>query len=176
MKLLIASDIHGCIEQLDFIIQKFFELDADKLILLGDLCHAGFNYFGLTSNTQEILNKLSMLTEKLILLKGNCDTATDELYSPVGLLNEYELKMNGRNLYFHHGHKPFKNNSFKEGDICFSGHSHRSQIILMNGVYFCNPGSLAFPRGYSVKSYMVIDESTIKLYSLTGLIKEEFLR
>ena len=110
MKLMIASDIHGYLDNTKALIKKFEMHKADKLIILGDIYH-GYSY----QDTNEMVNLFSKLCTKLYLLRGNCDSDYDEDISPVGLLKELVLEFNNRHIYFNHVSLPH----FQQGQLLF---------------------------------------------------------
>lgn len=170
MKLLIASDIHGNLENTIKLLDKFKNHNADKLIILGDIYH-GYSY----SDSREMANLFSEYCNRLILIKGNCDSTYDLNYSPVGLLNEYIVEFKNRHIYFNHGHMGYPHVNFNVGDIYCHGHTHINDIGNYNGVIICNPGSISLPRGGSVASYMIIDEDGIHIYNFKDVIIKELL-
>lgn len=171
MKLMIASDIHGDLDNTKRLIRKFEEQKADKLIILGDIYH-GYSY----QDTYEMVNLFSKLCTKLYLLRGNCDSDYDEDISPVGLLKELKIELGRRNIYFNHGHQGFPKASFNPGDIYCHGHTHIPSIRQLDQIIVCNPGSVSLPRGGSKSSYMVIEENGIYIYDFSDhlLIKHIF--
>lgn len=172
MKLLIASDIHGNLENTKRLLEKFTTSKADYLIILGDIYH-GYSY----EDSREMMNLFSHICQKLYLLRGNCDSDYDNEMSPVGLLKELKMKIGNRMIYFNHGHTGFPNAQFNPGDIYCHGHTHISEITNYHDIIVCNPGSISLPRGGTKASYMIIDEKQIILYDFCdNIIKVYDLR
>lgn len=165
MKILVASDIHGSIENTLILINKFNEHLADRMIILGDI-YQGYNF----EDSNKIANAFSKITQKLYLLRGNCDFLEFDHISPVGLLNQFDMKINSRNIYFNHGHRGIPNVNFNKGDIYCHGHTHINDISFYHDIIICNPGSVTLPRGGSVASYMIIDETGIYIYDFSDTI------
>ena len=170
MKILVASDIHGNLENTKILIDKFHEFKADRLIILGDI-YPGYSY----EESLEISNLFSHICTKLYLIRGNCDNYYFDRHSPVGLLEEFSMKINNRNIYFNHGHKGFPNAQFKEKDIYCHGHTHINDISLYHGIIICNPGSVSLPRGGTKASFMIIDDSGIYIYDFNNIIIKKYL-
>ncbi len=170
MKLLIASDIHGNLNNTKLLIEKFYQHKADKLIILGDIYH-GYSY----QDSRSMADLFSQITDKLYLIRGNCDSDYDEDISPVGLRLNLELDFNGRSIYFNHGHRGYPNVSFKENDIYCHGHTHIPSITKLDKIIVCNPGSVSLPRALSRASYMIIDNEGIYILDFNDNIIMRYL-
>ena len=68
MKYMVISDIHGGIYELNSVLDIYKKENCSKLIILGDL----FNY-GFDLNREDILNRLNIMKESIIAVRGNCD-------------------------------------------------------------------------------------------------------
>ena len=156
MKILVASDIHGDLQNTIELINKFYKYNADRLIILGDI-YQGYSL----EDSIEIANRFSQITTKLYLLRGNCDFTTFDRFSPVGMFEEYSMMIGTRTIYFNHGHKGIPKVEFKENDIYCHGHTHINDISLYHNIIICCPGSVSLPRAGSKASFMIIDESGI---------------
>lgn len=172
MKLYVLSDIHGDSEKLEKIIEYFLTQDFDNIVILGDICHGYGSLNEISVN--RIGNILSKVVTRLILVKGNCDLIEDIKYLPTGFKDTFSLMLNGKNIYFAHGHRYFPYGILKENDIYCHGHSHMHMIEKINNKFIeCNPGSLSMPRGNTVNSYMQIDDSHITIFDLNhNIIKK----
>ena len=169
MKILVASDIHGNLENTKALINKFHEYKADRLIILGDI-YPGYSY----EDSLEMANLFSHICTKLYLLRGNCDNSYFDRHSPVGLLDEFNMKINDRNIYFNHGHRGFPSVEFKENDIYCHGHTHINDISLYHNIIICNPGSVSLPRGGTKSSFMIIDETGIYIYDFNDVLIKKY--
>lgn len=170
MKILVASDIHGNLENTVKLLDKFKLHSADLLIILGDVYH-GYSY----SDSRSMAHLFSEICDKLILIRGNCDSSFDSNYSPVGFRNQYHIELNNTNIYFNHGHTGFPNVDFNQGDIYCHGHTHINNIEKFNDIIICNPGSITLPRGGSEASYMIIDNCGIYIYNFKDIIIKQFV-
>ena len=169
LEILIISDIHGDYEDLYEITKKE---TFDQIVILGDL----FSY-GFSDNKDKIINLLQKYKNKLILIKGNCDSLINyEAYT----LQKYDvitLPFNNHLVTFTHGDKYSKGflPSY-HGDIFMSGHTHIPMLIKEHEIIYCNPGSLGKPRGGSSKGYIIYEDDKIMLKNINNnIIKELYL-
>lgn len=146
MKLLVLSDTHRSLKNVDSIINKIGP-KIDAIIHLGDMV-----------DDQEYL-KLKYPQYKFYCVSGNNDysaTAPDNL----------SITINGRNILLTHGHKQqvhWNYNSIlywaqeKDADLVLFGHTH--DPICDNGgkVILFNPGSITLPRTTSYPTFGIVD-------------------
>ena len=80
MKYLIVSDIHGSLPALERVLDFFHEKKCDMMILLGDILNYGPRN-GLPDglNPMEIANKLNSMSDKIMAIRGNCDSEVDQM-------------------------------------------------------------------------------------------------
>ena len=75
MKILFISDIHGISKNLDKIRVLINENNFDKIVNLGDSYYCGLSIKGeLEVNPNAVKNFLESIKDKLISLRGNCDS------------------------------------------------------------------------------------------------------
>ncbi len=164
MKIMCISDIHGNIDKLNLVIQRFYEEKCDKLIILGDF----FSYYPSFKN-DEIVDVLNNMAGVIIAVEGNCDSSmnVDKFNFTLGCLKTVDV--NGIGVTITHGHV-YGHKRFPEvvGRIFIQGHSHKNMLEEVDGVILANPGSISLPRGGSVSSYIIIDKYYIYLKSLDG--------
>ena len=92
MKLMIASDIHGCAPACKARLEAFAESRAERLILLGDiLYHGPRNNLPEGYDPKAVLSLLSEVSDKLFCVRGNCDTEVDQMVLPFPILSETAL-------------------------------------------------------------------------------------
>ncbi len=157
MKYLIASDIHGSSYYTKKLIDKFNEIKADKLILLGDvLYHGPRNPLPKDYNPSEVSNMLKEIKNKVIWIKGNCDSEVDEMVLEMKSVNEGVLVINNKNFYLTHGHNIIQNLS--NGDFVLSGHTHVNKYEVIDGISYLNPGSISLPKENTTNSFIVIED------------------
>lgn len=162
MKILILSDIHGDYESLRKVIDNE---SFDKLIILGDLFSYGCSSFSLKS--EKIIEILKQNKDKLILIKGNCDSYID--YDKFKLFSHdiITIPLNNHHVTLTHGNiysKGFLPNY--HGDIIMTGHTHIPMLTKEQGIIYANPGSIGNPRGMSERSYIIFDTNKLTLKNI----------
>ena len=98
--------------------------NIDKMIILGDTFN---NYYELNVASKEISQLLWQIYDKIIIIKGNCDSTFDQTLLPVGLTNSHETVINGIRCYFHHGHLSVPYSSRIK--LYASGHTHIVKLL-----------------------------------------------
>ena len=176
MKLLIISDIHGS----SYYAEKIKEIEAkenpDQIILLGDLYYHGpRNELTQEYNPMKVAGVLNDLKDKIKAVRGNCDAEVDEMISDFKLEPYIEMQVNGKKVFFSHGHVYNMDNiPHKDIDIMFYGHFHVGFIEEENGIIFVNPGSISLPKNNSEHSYIIFDEKAITLKDVDGNVIKEY--
>ena len=80
MRLLIASDIHGDIECCKKTIAAAEKHGVKKIVLLGDiLYHGPRNDLPKNYAPKQVISALNEISDKLICVRGNCDTEVDQM-------------------------------------------------------------------------------------------------
>ena len=169
MKYIFVSDIHGNIDKLQDAIEIIKKENADKLVILGDTA----------SNIDKEDNKviaqmLHDIKNKVVVIRGNCDTRDFEENLGFEIFDMDNLYINGKFVSITHGHYyNCYNLPFNCGEIFIQGHTHIPMLVKENGKILANPGSLSRPRGVDLRCYIVIDEFKISLKTINGdIIKE----
>ena len=170
MKFVFASDVHGSIGALQFIVDKCISEKADRLILTGDI--TGFTGYGI----KDVLNPVRTITSAVL---GNCDS--ERAVSVLGIpYDDYGVvRADGFNIFFSHGHRISQNNPpgvITENDALVCGHTHIPVISKKNGFLFANPGSCARPRGGFKPSFMIYDSGCFKIFDFDGNVMFSELR
>ena len=105
MKYLIATDIHGNKKSAQIIKEKFEQLGADKIILLGDLLYNGpRNPVEEDYSPKDVIEILNSLSDKIIAVKGNCDGEVDQMVLNFMLNDCAVIELNGKTYFCTHGH------------------------------------------------------------------------
>ncbi|MFA5450351.1 MAG: phosphodiesterase [Clostridia bacterium] len=173
MKLIIASDLHGSLKYGQMLIDNFYKEKGDELILLGDLYYHGpRNALPNGYQPMELANALNKLKDKIIAVRGNCDSEVDEMVSEFKFLDTITIDYGIFALTLTHGHIYDQHNMPKGvGDIFLHGHTHIGFIAEQDGIIVANPGSVTLPKGGTPRSYLTLDEKEIILKELeSGLI------
>ena len=165
MKFLIASDIHGSSYFVNAVIKKAKEENADKIILLGDIYnHGPRNPLPKDYAPMEVAKSLNEIKEKLIVIKGNCDSAVDTMISNFDFLDNLVLVSGGKTLFLTHGHIYNKDNLPKTNfDAIIYGHFHTGFIERKGDMIIANTGSTSLPKNDTPNSFMVLEDKILTL-------------
>ena len=164
---MIISDIHGDIYKLNTVIDIYIKERCNKLIVLGDL----FNY-GIDLNKSDIINRLNMMCDNIIYVKGNCDINVSKLNFETP--SSQEITINNKITFLTHGHLYTKEYLLSSNyDIIISGHSHISCIEENYNKLFLNPGSISKSRS-GPNSFMIIDNNIITIRDLANDIIKKY--
>lgn len=161
MKLMIASDLHGSAFYCRQLLAAMEREQPDKLLLLGDiLYHGPRNDLPKGYAPKEVIAMLNPLRERLLCVRGNCDTEVDQMVLDFPILADYALLYAGsRTVFATHGHH--YNTAcpppLAKGDILLHGHTHvPAWQEFGSGNLYLNPGSVAIPKENSAHSYMML--------------------
>ena len=173
--MMIASDIHGsnsyCLEMME----AFEREKAETLLLLGDLLHHGprIKHPG-TYDRKDTAALLNGIKERILCVRGNCDTEEDQKKLDFPIMDDYRLLyVNGRTIFATHGHIFNTRNlpALPSGYILLHGHTHiPAWKTLRGGNIYVNPGSVSMPRGDSKNSYMMLTDEGMFWKYLDGSI------
>ena len=158
MKLLIASDIHGSAYWCKKLLEQFNSEGADKLVLLGDsLYHGPRNPLPDEYAPQKVFEMLNPLADKIIAVRGNCDSEVDQMVLNFNVSSDYaEIWDGGKKITLSHGHRlvpPLGN-----GDVYITGHTHVPlNVVEKEGYLHLNPGSVSLPKENSAHGYILYD-------------------
>lgn len=129
----VISDTHRHLYEIKKAVKKL--KNADMIIHLGD-------------NVEDV-EKISRFFEgDIISVRGNCDISS---FTP----GERTEIIEGKKFFITHGHRynvrydllNLEQRALEiEADIVLYGHTHISQIVFQEGIYFVNPGSPSVPR------------------------------
>ncbi len=178
MKLLICSDIHGDLESAEKIFEIYEKEGAEKILLLGDiLYHGPRNDLPKSYNPKAVTSLLNANREKILAVRGNCDTEVDQMVLDFPILADYiYLSLDGLSVLATHGHKlntatppPLRN-----GEILLHGHTHiLTQEEFGDGNLYLNPGSVSIPKGKNPRTYMLYCERKFTVKTLDGEVVME---
>ena len=171
MKLLIASDIHGdalCAKKL---VSELDSTGADKLLLLGDvLYHGPRNDLPSGYAPKTVISILNEIKDKILCVRGNCDTEVDQMVLEFPILADYSLvALDGIEIFATHGHN-YNINTTKNlpaNAILLHGHTHvPAAESFGNGNVYINPGSTSIPKENSPKSYILYENRVFSFRKL----------
>lgn len=131
MKILVVSDSHGNVEDLDRLYKIYPKMDL--YLHLGD---SECDEFQITP---------------FISVRGNCDYFSDFreqiiIPTPMGFL-----------LAQHHPLISTKFLQEKQIKFFLSGHTHRRIEKIQSDVIYLNPGSISYPRDGHPRSYLILE-------------------
>lgn len=175
MKYLIASDIHGSAYYCEKLLQAFRVENADKILFLGDiLYHGPRNDLPSGYEPKKVIEMLNSLKDKILCVRGNCDTEVDQMVLEFPILADYCLiSQNGLNIFATHGHNfnISKLPPLSDGDLLLHGHTHVPCCEPFgNNNYYLNPGSVSIPKDNSHHGYMIFEDKKFTWKDLDGNI------
>lgn len=159
MKILFFSDIHGIVDNLDYLKNLDNNKHFDKIVCLGDLYYD--TSFKGNVDILKVERFLNSFSHKLICIKGNCDSETEY---PFRVFDDFIINVDGLNIYCSHGHLNFKN-KFKNS-IFIYGHEHIPYIRKKDDIIYICVGSISLPRGNSECSYLIYENNSFTLYTI----------
>lgn len=161
MKWFIASDIHGSEYYCKKMIDAYRSEEADKILLLGDvLYHGPRNDLPKDYNPKSVINMLNELKDKILCVRGNCDTEVDQMVLEFPILADYCIICEGNKIiYATHGHNYNENSlpPLQKGDILLHGHTHVPKCVNHDNYTYINPGSVSIPKENSHHGYVILE-------------------
>ena len=161
MKLLIASDIHDSAYYCRKLIKTIEKEKADRVLLLGDiLYHGPRNDLPKDYAPKEVIAMLNPIKNKLLCVRGNCDTEVDQMVLDFPILADYSvIPVGERLIYATHGHVYNENKlpPLCKGDILLNGHTHVPKCTEHEDYVYMNCGSVSIPKEGSFHSYMTLE-------------------
>ncbi len=177
MKLMIASDIHGCAPRCREMLDIWNGSGAERLILLGDLLYHGpRNDLPRGYDPKGVIAALAPYADRLFCVRGNCDTEVDQMVLPFPVMAEYALLfVDGRTWFAAHGHRPGANPTtddlppLAQGSVVLTGHTHLPELRWdTNGILRVNPGSVSIPKGGFAPSCALYEDGHFSVISPDG--------
>jgi len=175
MKYFILSDIHGSATALAKVLEKFYALNCDKIICLGDsLYHGPRNPLPEGYDNKKVCEMLNPLSDKIISCRGNCDAEVCEMVLNFSTMADYvRFEDGGIKIFCTHGHLYAPEWRMPENyDVFLYGHTHVQRLEKNSeGKIICNPGSIALPKGGSKAGFAVLEtDNEVVLYDLDGVV------
>ena len=173
MRVVIASDIHGSEYYMNKLKERFEEEKVEQLILLGDLYYHGprnpLPEGYMPARVAEILNSVA---DKILCVKGNCDSEVDEMISNFTFVENVELLLNNKKIFLTHGHKLDTENLNNNFDVIIYGHLHTGFITKKDNKILANTGSVSLPKNETKNSYILLTDNKIELKDIDGYVIE----
>lgn len=174
MKLVFISDIHGSLKYTKQAMEIFKKEQGTYLIILGDvLYHGPRNPLPEEYNPKEVADLLNKYSQKIIAVRGNCDSEVDQMLLQFPCMGDYSIILcNGRRLFLTHGHIFNEKNmpNLEAGDIIVHGHTHILTEGIVHGIHIINPGSISYPKDNNPHSYGVLEGNTFYIKKLDGTV------
>lgn len=179
MNIMIASDIHGSAYYCEQLVAAFKRENADKLLLLGDiLYHGPRNDLPKEYAPKSVIEQLNAIKDKILCVRGNCDTEVDQMVLQFPVLAEYCILYVGHRMIFAtHGHC-FNEDSLpplQTGDVLLNGHTHVPKCTEHANYLYINPGSVAIPKENSCHSYITLKDGLLEWKSLDGAVYMDYM-
>lgn len=172
MKYLILSDIHGSRPRLEQALSLFHREQCDMLVILGDILNYGpRNGLPEGLDAQGIVALLNPLSDRIIAVRGNCDSEVDQMLLQFPIMQTTALLVDeGHRLLLTHGHVYHKDNLPAGGHgydaICY-GHTHLWELTRpTDGPVVLNTGSITFPKGGNPPTLATFGHGELKVYTL----------
>lgn len=170
MKWMIASDLHGSAKCCWAMLDAFRREGAERLILLGDLLYHGpRNDFPEEYDTRAATALLNGVKDRLLCVRGNCDSEVDQMVLEFPMLAEYAiLAADGLTIFATHGHNYGPDNPppLKSGDFLLCGHIHLPVRRDCGRYTYLNPGSVSLPKENTPRSYMTLENGVFTWHDL----------
>jgi putative phosphoesterase len=177
MSLLFISDIHGSINYLKKILEIYEKEKAGYIAILGDiLYHGARNMLPFEYNPKEVALLLNKYADKIIAVRGNCDSEVDAMVLDFPIMADYStILCGGRRLFLTHGHIYNERNLPKlgPGDVFLHGHTHIPKAEKKENTFIINPGSITFPKEGNPNTYGILEGDTFKIKELDGNVFKE---
>lgn len=178
MKWMIASDIHGSAYYCRELLAAAQREAVDKLLLLGDvLYHGPRNDLPRDYAPKEVIAMLNGIKEKLLCVRGNCDTEVDQMVLEFPILADYAILCVGeRVIYATHGHvyNESKLPPLGQRDVLLHGHTHVPKCVEHGNYLYVNPGSVSIPKENSPHGYLILENEQLIWKSLDGVPYMEY--
>ncbi len=178
MRIMVASDIHGSAFYCEQLLEALAREGTDKLLLLGDiLYHGPRNDLPEGYAPKKVIEMLSAVKDKLLCVRGNCDTEVDQMVLPFPVLADYAiLYLGDRLVYATHGHNynEEKLPPLQKGNILLHGHTHVPVCREHEDYIYMNPGSVSIPKEGSAHGYMILSDNAAEWKTLEGEVWKRF--
>lgn len=177
MKLFFISDIHGSVYYLNQAMERYDAENADYIIILGDiLYHGARNPLPKEYNPKGVIEILNYYSDKIIAVRGNCDSEVDEMTLNFPIMSTYSnLLYNDVRLFLTHGHIYNEDNmvDLKDGSVFVYGHTHILRAEKRNNIFYLNPGSITLPKENNPHTYGLLEDTSFKIKDLDGNVIRE---
>lgn len=172
MNTLVISDIHGSTESCKKALSYIKTFDCKRIFLLGDILYNGFCNPIKRHNSSGIIELLNNIKDKIVAVRGNCDSEIDLDILDFNCETNLQLNENGLRIFLSHGHMydPYFIDK-RTADVYFYGHTHIFAAMRNpNGVFCLNPGSISLPRNQNPPTFGIYSaNSNVYKFSIYNL-------
>lgn len=179
MKIFFISDIHGSLFYLKKALNRFNEEGASYIVMLGDaLYHGPRNPLPEEYKPQEVANLLNEYKNKIIAVRGNCDSEVDQMLIEYPMMADYSIILyKNKRIFLTHGHiyNESKLPNLSANDILVHGHTHLPVAKKHNEIYILNPGSISLPKENNPNSYAILQDDLFQIKDLEGTVIKEIV-
>lgn len=179
MKLFFISDIHGSLHYLNKALEQYEKEAADYIIILGDeLYHGARNPLPEGYNPKEVAVLLNSYADKIIAVRGNCDSEVDQMVLEFPVMSDYStILYEGRRIFLSHGHiyGPDHLPILSSGDFFVYGHTHIPVAEKKEDIYVINPGSISMPKENNPNTYGILEGQAFQIKTLDGNVFKEIV-
>lgn len=144
------------------------------MVLLGDLLYHGpRNPLPKDYEPSSVLALLNSYKDKIISVRGNCDSEVDQMVLAFPMLADYTILFDGtRRIFATHGHLYNEDQMppLEDGDMLIHGHTHIPVAKEVKGRYIVNPGSISLPKENNPNSYGVLEDGVVTIKDFNGQV------
>ncbi|MFV0423545.1 phosphodiesterase [Oleidesulfovibrio sp.] len=180
MKILFASDIHGCLPAAERIWAVADAVQPDAIVVLGDaLYHGPRNPLPEGYDPKQVAALLNCRKNRIIAVRGNCDSEVDQMLIEYPMMGDFAwVLVDGKRLFLTHGHKssPASLPPLADGDVFVYGHTHipkaEKKVHADSGglVHIWNPGSCSLPKDGYQASYGLLADGIFCVCAMDGTV------
>lgn len=179
-KILVVSDIHGCLPTLQQVVDFYQKERYNLMIVLGDILNYGpRNCIPNGIDAKGIANLLNSIKEDIVAVRGNCDSEVDQMLLEFPIMETYTILIEGgKRIFLTHGHVYNEEHMPTiRADAFFYGHTHLWKLERNStDTLVCNTGSITFPKQNRIATFVTIDNGIVNVRALDGsIIKSERL-
>lgn len=175
MRILFFSDIHGITTNLPTLKKVIDNNDFNKIVVLGDLYDHSFYKKDKDVDNEYIKKFLNSYKDKLIVLRGNCDSNSDINFSDFEIIDDVSMmSVDGITIYLTHGnrYRYLYNDTFCRGILIY-GHEHIPYIKKELDMVYINTGSISLPRNHVGATYTIYENRSFTIYNLENKVVEK---
>lgn len=177
MKLFFISDIHGSLYYAKKAVDAYEKEKADMIVILGDeLYHGARNPLPLEYNPQGVSKLLNEYADRIMAVRGNCDSEVDQLVLDFPIMAAYAMILHQeRRLFLTHGHVYHPDNlpPLRDGDVFLYGHTHIPKAEKRGNLFILNPGSITLPKENNPNTYGILEGLRFQIKDFEGNVYKE---